>query len=151
MTTATATLPTRETLLALIAKHVAQRSGIDFRNYSDRESFMGDYRTILQHGRDARTMLRAIELRPSIDAAAIIEGFRAYSGRLSLSEDGKSLEYVTGQYFPTEYRAAACAVLSSILWAYWRMDGYAGGDWGTHIRKEASRNLGRGIASRWFR
>jgi hypothetical protein len=139
----TATLPARETLLALIAKHISQRSGIDFR------SAMADYRKILQQGRDARAMLRAIELRESIDSEAILAGFRAFSGRLSLSEDGTRLEYVTGQYYPMEYRAAACAVLASILWDYWRdcKEDATGFD----IRKEASRNLGRGIASRWFR
>jgi hypothetical protein len=27
------------------------------------------------------------------------------------------LDYCTGQYFPTEYRRAACAVLASALWS----------------------------------
>lgn len=39
------------------------------------------------------------------------------SDRLTLTESGK-LQYITGQYFPTEYRPAAARVLSSILWRY---------------------------------
>src|SRR3990167_287401 len=31
-----------------------------------------------------------------------------------------SIDYCTGQYFPTEYRKAACAVLASALWAWTR-------------------------------
>lgn len=31
-----------------------------------------------------------------------------------------ALEYCAGQYWPTEYRAAACAVLASALWSYKR-------------------------------
>jgi hypothetical protein len=37
-----------------------------------------------------------------------------------LSWDGKRLDYTTGQYWPTEYRRAAAAVLASALWSYWR-------------------------------
>jgi hypothetical protein len=33
---------------------------------------------------------------------------------------GVSLDYCTGQYWPTEYRAAVCAVLASLLWAHAR-------------------------------
>lgn len=45
------TTPTREQLLELLHKHVAQRSGIDWRDYAgDREAFMGDYRPMLQEG-----------------------------------------------------------------------------------------------------
>lgn len=32
------------------------------------------------------------------------------------------LDYCTGQYWPTEYRAAACAVLASVLWGWFRSD-----------------------------
>lgn len=94
-------------------------------------------------------MLYAIAQRKSITADMIAEGFRAFSGRLSIVErDGKvALDYCTGQYFPTEYRAAACAVCASILWTYWR-DGAKDSD---AVRKIARNALGRGIASRWFR
>jgi hypothetical protein len=56
------------------------------------------------------------------------------------------VDYCTGQYFPTEYRAAACAVLATILWDYISPECKTGND----IRKWARAEFGRGIASRWF-
>lgn len=66
------------------------------------------------------------------------------------------LKYCTGQYWPTEYRAAACAVLASALWAYWRdccpddeaaRRGLSPGSW---VRCTARRELGAPLARRWF-
>lgn len=140
----TATKLTKSDILAHLSRFVSQRSGIDGRNYGDRASFMGDYRPILKAGRDARAMIRYIELRDSITADMLLASFRAFSGRLSISDRG--CDYCTGQYFPTEYRNAACAVLSMAIWDWLRpdcKDGHA-------IRKAARRELGRSIANRWF-
>jgi hypothetical protein len=57
------------------------------------------------------------------------------------------VDYTTGQYFPTEYRNAACAVLAQAWRSYWRDCGYDA----DRIRKAARATFGRGIASRWFR
>jgi hypothetical protein len=81
------------------------------------------------------------------------EAFRAFSGRLSLVEGpggSVSCDYCTGQYFPTEYRAAACAVLSTACWDYWRTDFPISNNIRKDILKRARRIFGRGIASRWF-
>lgn len=135
---------TKGNLLSLIETFISQRSGIDRRNYGDRESFMGDYREILRDGRDARTMLKAIEWS-SMEADDLLYGFIAFSGRLTVTTSG--LEYCTGQYFPTEYRAAACAVMASALWNYYRTPEMTGDD----LRKLFTKKFGRGIARRWFR
>lgn len=66
----------------------------------------------------------------------------SFAGRLSW--DGKTLDYCTGQYFCTEYRAAACAGLSLALRRYWRADGI-------DVQTMAQQCLGRGIAARWFK
>lgn len=144
----------KEQLLEALAKFINQRSGIEFGNYqsgdwkSSREAFMGDYRPILRHGRHARTLLRAVRVRDSLTAEHLIEATRAYSGRLQFKENesGVYVEYTTGQYFPTEYRNAACAVLASALWDYWMPD-YKTGD---EIRRVARAEFGRAIASTWF-
>lgn len=141
-------------MIEALRRFINQRSGIDFRNYSSgdwkqsREAFMGDYRPILKHGRHARAMLNAVALRDGITAESLIDASRAYAGRLQFVErDGKvSCDYCTGQYFPTEYRSAACAVLAQCLWDYWRPD-YKTGD---EIAKQARREFGRGIAATWF-
>lgn len=131
-------------VLEALRKHINQRSGIDYRNYGDRESFNGDYRPMLQAGKDARTMLRWIELRDSITVSDILKGTRAFSGRLTYDEDRQRFDYETGQCFPTEYRAAACVVLAAVISQYARECGY------TAIKGWARKELGRGISDRWF-
>lgn len=103
----------------------------------------------LRAGRDARILLAAVSGRDSITVEQIKQATRAYSGRLRLYErDGNvSTDYRTGQYFPTEYRNAACAVLATALWDYARSNGY---ETGNDIRKWARQEFGRGIANRWF-
>lgn len=171
----------KQMIIHALRAFIGQRSGIDFRdyqcgNYQDsRRAFNGDYLPILRHGRHARQLLREVELRESITAEDLIEASRAFSGRLQFkfSAGGATcaVDYCTGQYFPTEYRSAACAVLASALWAYWResmpepktrqhggadnlpmqtvmtYDGLSAGDW---LRRKARRELGRSIAAKWF-
>lgn len=133
---------------------INQRSGMEWGNYdcgsykATRECFNGDYRPMLRHGRHARQLLRAVELRDSITADMLKEATRAFSGRLQFieSEKGVAVSYCTGQYFPTEYRNAACAVLAAALWDYWRPDCKTGEE----IQKQARREFGRAIAKTWF-
>ncbi len=145
-----ATTLDKETILAHLSAFVAQRSGIDGRDYAgDRSAFMGDYRPMLRDGRDARTMLRYVACRDSITADMLLAGFRAFSGRLSITEKG--CDYCTGQYFPTEYRKAACAVLAATIWDWIRSSiPESEPHKGPAIRKAANRELGRSIANRWF-
>jgi hypothetical protein len=103
----------RAAILTALDAFIRQRPGLDYRNY-DRASYAAEVRSIGRDLRHARALLRAVELRPSITAAMLKEEL---SGRLSW--DGKRLEYTTGQYWPTEYRAAACRALSVALWSYW--------------------------------
>lgn len=140
----------KSTIIKLLDRFISQRSGMEWADYGSRESYMGDYRRILKDGKTARRLLRDVELS-SITAEALSEAFRAYAGRLALiedpnTEDGARLEYCTGQYFPTEYRAAACAVLASALWEYHRNDYPAIED----LRKRFAKHYGRDIANRWF-
>lgn len=134
----------RTAILEALARFVAQRSGIDGRNYGgSREAFMGDYRRILRDGRDARALLRVVELSTCLPDSILVDVLK--SGRLTW--DGKRLDYCAGQYFPTEYRAAVCRALASVLWNYWRDGGRYTAD---QIRAAAKSNLGRGITKRWF-
>lgn len=140
---------TKEQLLAALYSFVNQRSGIDGANYAgSREAFMGDYRPIIRYGKHARVLLRAVELRGGITAENILAATRAYSGRLQFAENAKGVyvDYTTGQYFPTEYRNAACAVLARCLWDYRASDAKTGAE----IRKWARQEFGRAIANTWF-
>jgi hypothetical protein len=142
-----ATTTDKATLLRMIRKFVDQRSGIDPREYSDRSSFLSDYRPMLQAGRDARILLAYVSARDSITAEDILNTTSG-NRRLEWVYVGESLrlEYTTGQYFPTEYRAAACSMLAGMIWRY-LADGRDSGD---EIRKAARLTFGRGIARRWF-
>lgn len=78
-------------------------------------AFAEERRGIARDGEEALALIAAVEAREEITARAILEEMpRCYSGRLSWV-NGR-LQYITGQYWPTEYRKAACAVLASVLW-----------------------------------
>ena len=167
---------TKQQILEALNTWIKQRPGLEFGNYGALASYRAELRQIAKDKRDAETLLTAAALRDSITAEDLTAAFHAYSGRLTLSEDkGRAkLDYCTGQYWPTEYRKAACAVLASALWERKREDmpkpdgkitkvhgagqfahesehdninGMTPGDW---IRSSFRREFGRSIQSRWF-
>lgn len=161
-------LPTKAHLIALLASWIAQRPGLEFANYGDVSSYRSEMRSITKDGAVAKQLLRYVEMMDSISAEDIIEGFRAFSGRLSLvlRNDEWTLDYCTGQYWPTEYRRAAAAVLSSVIWNYWRSDipmsdksaeelqaflkMHKAANAGDYLRKKAVREFGRGRVASFF-
>ena len=142
----------RDNILRALAAFAATRPGLDPRNYisswsdtAGRKAYAAEVRSITKDLHHARALLTAVRLS-GITEAQLIEAFRAFSGRLSW--DGQRLDYCTGQYYPTEYRRAVCAVLASALWDYFRED--CGCDTGDKILAAARRALPRAIVSRWF-
>jgi hypothetical protein len=113
---------TKTDLCNLLRGFVNSRPGLDYCNYGDPTSYRQEMRQITRQRADALTLLRAVELRDSITAEDMAGGFGTFFGRLSITtKDNKlALHFCEGQYYPTEYRAAVCAVLSSILWHYFR-------------------------------
>jgi hypothetical protein len=142
----------RENLFRALSAFVKSRPGLEFCNYGDVSSYRSELRSITKDRHHAEELMACIAWRDSITVESIIAAAQgAFSGRLSIvpvGEDGFRIEYCTGQYYPTEYRRAVCAVLSSALWDYWRANGCATGD---AIRKTAARELSRSVANRWFR
>lgn len=167
----------REMILDSLAEFAAQRPGLEFGNYGDIAAYRSEMRGITKDLHHARVLLAAVRWRSSIDADALKAALKgAFSGRLSWSEfpadKGKPahwrLDYCTGQYWPTEYRKAVCAVLASALWDYTRdhampegvlmhnsetgetlhrYGGLRAGDW---LRRHFRKEFGRAIADRWF-
>lgn len=141
----------KQNILQALRTFARQRPGLEFGNYGDVRAYRSELRSITKALQHAESMLSAVAWRDSVTADCLLSAARgAFSGRLSIveSDDGKvSIDYCTGQYWPTEYRRAVCAVLSSALWDYWRANGASTGD---AIRKIARDELGRGIASIWF-
>lgn len=137
----------RGAIIAALSAWINQRPGLDPRDYGPGPYYRAESRRITQQKNDALAMLGAVSWR-NITAEDFARAFNsAFAGRLTW--DGQRLRYCTGQYWSIEYRAAACAVLASALWAYWRADTEPGKS-ADCIRAKARQELGRGIASRWF-
>jgi hypothetical protein len=177
---------TKQQILEALRTWANQRPGLDFANYGEWKSYRAELRSITRDRADALQLMRAVELRDSITAEDLIQAFpRAFSGRLAISETKNEnayknhgaqfgpvfLGYCTGQYWPTEYRKAAAAVLARVLWdsasadmpepkgkitkdygagfknEFDSIDGLSPGDW---LRRHFRQEFGRGIQSRWF-
>ena len=145
-----------------------KRPGLEYGNYGDPVAYRAEMRAITKDLHQARALLRYIELRASISAADIIKASKsAYSGRLTIGADA-TIDYCTGQYWPTEYRRAVCAVLAQVIWAWQRdqclpaptlhhnsetgetVERYKGQRAGDYLRASLKREFGRGMAARWF-
>lgn len=145
---------TKETILAALRAWIDQRPGLEYVNYGDPVSYRAELRGITRDKRDAQIFLTAVELSP-VTVDQLKEGFQgAYSGRLTWKEDGKGggrLSYCTGQYWPTEYRKAACAVLAAALWDEARESlPKDTPQQGNVMRARFKRLFGRSIQKRWF-
>ena len=148
--------PKKETILAALYAFATQRPGLEFANYGDCKSYNSEMRGITKTLREFRQLYRQVELS-GITAENLMDASRsAFSGRLQFVERGGkvAVDYTTGQYFCTEFRKAACAVLAAALWDYKRsfcmpadLGKLSPGDW---LRKSFRREFGRSIQSRWF-
>lgn len=144
----------KQQIIGALYTFIGQRPGLEFGNYGEPVSYRAEVRAIGKDLTQARQLLRYVELRGSITADDIIDASKhAYSGRLTItaSDDGKvSIDYCTGQYWPTEYRKAACAVLSQAIWDYKRENTLLPNVTGDRLRATFRREFGRGMAARWF-
>ena len=134
-------------IIAALREFAEQRPGIEPGNYGTWRDYRNESASVTRDLHDARELIRACEWRDSITAEGIREAFRAYSGRLSLSDDGR-MDYCTGQYFPTEYRRAVASVCASALWDYTRKN-YPALD-GHGLRQVLRREFGARLARRYF-
>ncbi len=143
--------PTKSQLIDALRTWIRQRPGLEYGNYGDPTSYRAELRQIARDKREAEQLLRAVELS-SMTAEDLLQGFRAFSGRLTWTAQG--LHYCTGQYWPTEYRKAAAAVCAAALWDYYREDyaasKRAGESDGDAIRRRFRTVYGRALQTRWF-
>lgn len=128
-------------VIVALADFAAQNSGIDYRNYystwADKDgirAYRADSREISKAWGEFKRFLQVAAADGVTDAHVIEAGQRAFSGRLTwkiepakihrktakggevvTAETRGRWDYCTGQYFPTEYRRAACAVLDEAI------------------------------------
>lgn len=134
----------KQQIVSALAEWIKQRPGLEYGNYGCPRSYRQELRGITRDLNDARKLLRNVEMS-TMPAETIEEAFgRAFGGRMSW--DGSKIDYCVGQYWPTEYRRAACAVLARALWQHH----CSPEDTGHTMRAKFRRMFGRGISSRWF-
>ena len=126
-------------LYQAIESWIRQRPGLDPGNYvshwadkDGRAAYRAESRAITRQLHDAQALLYACALHGISEADIAAE----MTERERLTWDGQRLEYTTGQYWPVEYRAAACRALSSALWAKFGPD--------------ARNMVSRQVAKRWL-
>lgn len=129
-------------LKALLRAFVAQRPGLDYRNYNTASAYRADQKRTMRDKADALALINAF---PDDADPRFLVGVLSSGNRLSL--EGGQLEYTAGQYYCTEYRAAVCRAVSealrSLSWAQ-SQERLA------ETRQRMARIVGRGCANRWF-
>ena len=150
----------KSTILNALRDFTNKRPGLEARDYiSDwrdsegRRAYRSESRAITRDLHDARQLIRYVELS-GIDADKIIEASkRAFAGRLEIKTEGDSvkLDYCVGQYFPTEYRKAVCAVMASAIWNYRRDDipDHIENK-GQYLRDKFRKEFGKSMQESWF-
>jgi len=127
----------------LLRQFASQRPGLDFNDYGERKYYMQDYREILKDLHSFRELLNFAINRIDNLNEVLTNQLSNSNDRLILK--GGKLQYITGQYFPTEYRNASCRVLSSLIWASYRDEKHENGESvykdGNEIRKAIKKNL----------
>ena len=115
-----ATKPEQRHLRALLV-FAAQNPGFEWCNYStgdwkrSRAAYLGDSRPVQRQLREIRKLKWRF---PGLCDTWVEQAARStFSGRLSFrySDKGVAVDYCTGQYWPTEYRKAALAVLKEAI------------------------------------
>ena len=140
------TSKTMNTLQAtsMLRNFVNQRPGFDLCNYGGRNKYYRrDYNEALKDRNSFYELLGLASDRYGANLDEVLtKHLISTSGRLSL--EGGALQYITGQYFPTEYRAAACRALATIIWESYRGEKYEDGSDvykdGNEIRAAIKRN-----------
>lgn len=159
----------KKAIIEALTRFAEQRPGLDFRNYGSVPTFRSEQRAIARDLREARVLLRAAALDNRVTADGLLEAARsAFSGRLSIEGDYEfaigdiRIDYCVGQYWPTEYRKAVCAVLASALWYAAREEitadrandahgtMYQHASVGDALRAHFRRRFGAPIQRRWF-
>jgi hypothetical protein len=146
------TTQTPETInaAALLYSFAHRRPGLDPRDYGGgRDGWLSYRRESAEISRDLNDFRELYALAWDILGDKLPELIATYlannSGRLTLK--GNALEYIAGQYFPTEYRPAASRCLVSLIWRKFA-EQYETGD---QIRKAIRRRVSRRVANNYFR
>ena len=110
----------KHTIIAALQQFIADPPNLRRANYGSQSSYDADVRAARRDKQDAERLISAVACIQDISADDLKDGFRAFSGRLQWN--GSHLEYTTGQYRPTEYRKAVCAVCAAVVGRHFARD-----------------------------
>jgi len=138
-----------------LVKFASQKPGLTFADYGEISSYRREMREITGDLHDFREFLNLAFIRLDSDFDRKLTEYLQKSGdRLTLNEAGE-LRYITGQYFPTEYRPACNRVLKSLIWDSLRETKDSDGNYiyndGDSIRAYFKKNLSRKCFRNYFR
>ena len=141
------------TTVEKLVKFVNQRPQLEFCNYGDVRLYRQESREITKDRSDFYELLQLAYRRIDNLNSSLTDYLVKNSGRLTIDEKG-NLQYITGQYFPTEYRPAAARIIANLLWDNYRNEKDQNGNPiykdGNEIRKAVRRNLSRRTANNYF-
>ena len=131
----------------LLTRFARQRPGLNFDDYGDRKIYDKESREITKDLHDYEEVLGVAVMYIDDLDSKVKTYLQNSSGRLTMRADGK-LEYITGQYFPTEYRPAATSVLTTLLWRHVSNDETL--KTGHDIRKKLSKMLSKRVRRNYY-
>lgn len=134
----------RDRITSALWKFICQRPGLEPGNYATGADYLAEARRISRDRRVALQLFYAVNASGHLSA----DYLTGQTGRLTWDSARGEWEYVTGQYFPVEYRPAAARLLASALWQYWR--DHCGCDTADKIRAEARRTFRSAAVRRYF-
>jgi hypothetical protein len=107
---------TKTNFLGLLVNFANKRPGLEFADYGDVTTYRRESREITADLHDFNTFLNLALMRFNHEELSdkIGEYLQSMDGRLTYQNN--KLVYITGQYFPTEYRPACTRILRGILW-----------------------------------
>lgn len=136
-----------------LIKFVNQRPGLDPENYGDYRAYNAEIREITKDRNDFYELLSWAQSRITDFDRKLTFNLENTNGRLLL-QDGE-IVYHTGQYFPTEYRPAACSVIARLIWNDLRDEQKPNSPNpvykdGHEMRKACARELSRRVVKNYF-
>jgi hypothetical protein len=131
-----------------LIKFVDQRPGLEFCNYGNLRAFRAEQRVVSRQKREFYKLLAglvAVSENPDVQLFAA-----GASGRLTWDTKESRWEYCTGQYFSTEFRAAACRIVADAIWSALRAQYHHAPGSGDAMRADCAQLLGTRLAEKWF-
>lgn len=135
-----------------LVNFASTRPGFNFADYGDVAAYRADSRAATRDLRAVRELASVASYL--VTDEEVIEAARnsrvtleSYSGEHGA---GYRVSYCTGQYYPTEYRAAVARVLASAIWSARRREVGDRPDSASRIRRSFLFTFSRSVYRRFF-